>query len=103
MRSELTYVVFKSVNAVKFHACRQEVELEGLDVPEFGMVAYPEDRVEMIGPERKWRERRIAPRIPTGGRRAARRAARRPLYFAAPHGGAAFPSTICGARPTRAA
>jgi hypothetical protein len=24
------------------------VEIEGLDVPEFGMLAYPEDAVEML-------------------------------------------------------
>jgi hypothetical protein len=26
----------------------KEVELTGLDVPEFGMLAYPEDAVEML-------------------------------------------------------
>jgi len=40
-----TYVVFKVVNSVKSMRVAPEVELEGLDVPEFGMVAYPEDAV----------------------------------------------------------
>jgi Amt family ammonium transporter len=40
-----TFAVFKVVNAVKSMRVSKEVELEGLDVPEFGMVAYPEDAV----------------------------------------------------------
>jgi Amt family ammonium transporter len=39
----LTFVVFKAVNAVKSMRVARDVELEGLDVPEFGMPAYPED------------------------------------------------------------
>jgi Amt family ammonium transporter len=39
----LTFVVFKLVNGVKSMRVSKEVELEGLDVPEFGGVAYPED------------------------------------------------------------
>ena len=42
-----TYVVFKVVNSVKSMRVAPEVELEGLDVPEFGMVAYPEDAVHV--------------------------------------------------------
>ena len=38
-----TYVVFKVVNAVRSMRVSEEVELEGLDVPEFGMLAYPEE------------------------------------------------------------
>jgi Amt family ammonium transporter len=38
-----TYVVFWSVNKVKSMRVAPEVEEEGLDVPEFGMPAYPED------------------------------------------------------------
>jgi Amt family ammonium transporter len=38
-----TFIVFKVVNAVKSMRVSREVEEEGLDVPEFGMVAYPED------------------------------------------------------------
>jgi Amt family ammonium transporter len=38
-----TFIVFKAVNAFKSMRVSKEVELEGLDVPEFGMVAYPED------------------------------------------------------------
>ena len=38
----LTFVVFKVVNAVRSMRVSREVELEGLDVPEFGMEAYPE-------------------------------------------------------------
>ena len=43
-----TYVVFRVVNSVRSMRVSQEVELGGLDVPEFGMVAYPEDAVEML-------------------------------------------------------
>ena len=38
-----TYVVFKLVNAVVPMRVSKEAELEGLDVPEFGMLAYPEE------------------------------------------------------------
>ena len=38
-----TFLVFKVVNAVKRMRVSVEVELEGLDVPEFGMLGYPED------------------------------------------------------------
>ena len=38
-----TFVVFKVVNAVKSMRVPKEVELEGLDVPEFGLLGYPED------------------------------------------------------------
>ena len=37
-----TYVVFKAVDAVWPIRVTREVELEGLDVPQFGMEAYPE-------------------------------------------------------------
>jgi Amt family ammonium transporter len=40
-----TYVVFWCVNKVKSMRVAQEVEEEGLDVPEFGMCGYPEDAV----------------------------------------------------------
>ncbi len=40
-----TYVVFSLVNAVRSMRVSKEVELEGLDVPEFGMPAYPEDEL----------------------------------------------------------
>ena len=39
----LTYIVFKLVNAIAPMRVSAEVELEGLDVPEFGMLAYPEE------------------------------------------------------------
>src|SRR5262249_22781719 len=38
-----TYVVFSLVNAVRSLRVAPEGELAGLDVPEFGMLAYPED------------------------------------------------------------
>ena len=38
----LTFVVFKVVNAIGPLRVSQEIELEGLDVPEFGMLAYPD-------------------------------------------------------------
>jgi Amt family ammonium transporter len=37
-----TFVVFKAVNAVRSMRVARDVEIEGLDVPEFGMEAYPE-------------------------------------------------------------
>jgi ammonium transporter, Amt family len=40
-----TYGVFKLINAIKPLRVPAEVELEGLDVPEFGMPAYPEDAI----------------------------------------------------------
>jgi Amt family ammonium transporter len=40
-----TFVVFKIVNAVRSLRVSAAVELEGLDVPEFGLPAYPEDMV----------------------------------------------------------
>ena len=40
-----TYGVFSVVNKIKSMRVTPEVELEGLDVPEFGMSAYPEDAV----------------------------------------------------------
>ncbi|MGB8543534.1 MAG: ammonium transporter [Candidatus Acidiferrales bacterium] len=43
-----TYIVFKAVNAWRSMRVRKEVELEGLDVPEFGMLGYPEDAVQML-------------------------------------------------------
>ena len=39
----VTFVVFKVINAIKSIRVSPEVELEGLDVPEFGGLAYPED------------------------------------------------------------
>jgi Amt family ammonium transporter len=38
----LTFIVFKIVNAVRSMRVSKETEIEGLDVPEFGMLAYPE-------------------------------------------------------------
>jgi Amt family ammonium transporter len=43
-----TYVVFKIVNAIVPLRVTKEVEQEGLDIPEFGMLAYPEDAVSEI-------------------------------------------------------
>jgi Amt family ammonium transporter len=40
-----TFVVFKIVNAVRSMRVSAAIELEGLDVPEFGLPAYPEDMV----------------------------------------------------------
>ena len=40
-----TFLVFWCVNKVKSMRVAPEVEAEGLDVPEFGMPAYPEDAV----------------------------------------------------------
>jgi Amt family ammonium transporter len=38
-----TYLVFKVVNAIRSMRVSEDVELEGLDLPEFGMLAYPEE------------------------------------------------------------
>lgn len=38
-----TFIVFKIVNAIVPLRVSKEVEMEGLDVPEFGLPAYPED------------------------------------------------------------
>ena len=38
-----TFIVFKIVSAVKSMRVSTEVEEQGLDVPEFGLAAYPED------------------------------------------------------------
>jgi len=47
-----TYVTFSVVNKIKAMRVTREVELEGLDVPQFGLPGYPEDFApEQIGPE----------------------------------------------------
>ena len=43
-----TYGVFKIVNAIVPLRVTEQVEQEGLDLPEFGMLAYPEDAVSGI-------------------------------------------------------
>jgi Amt family ammonium transporter len=43
----LTYIAFKAVNAVMALRVPKEVELQGLDIPEFGMEAYPEGEEQM--------------------------------------------------------
>ena len=40
-----TFIVFKLVNGVKSMRVSKEVEQQGLDVPEFGLLAYPEDAI----------------------------------------------------------
>jgi Amt family ammonium transporter len=40
-----TFITFKIVNAVRRMRVSREVEMEGLDIPEFGGLAYPEDAV----------------------------------------------------------
>ncbi|HLV79350.1 MAG TPA: ammonium transporter [Chthonomonadaceae bacterium] len=46
-----TFIVFKIVNAIKKIRVTPEAELEGLDVPEFGTLAYPEDMYPPTGLE----------------------------------------------------
>ena len=41
----VTFVVFKTVNAIRSLRVSAEAELQGLDVPEFGIPAYPEDAI----------------------------------------------------------
>jgi Amt family ammonium transporter len=43
-----TYIIFSGVNAWRSMRVTRVVELAGLDVPQFGMLAYPEDAVEML-------------------------------------------------------
>ncbi len=38
-----TYIVFKVVNSIRSMRMTEEAERDGLDVPEFGLPAYPED------------------------------------------------------------
>jgi Amt family ammonium transporter len=45
----VTFVVFKIVNAMKSMRVPPEVELDGLDVPEFGLLGYPEDAMVTAG------------------------------------------------------
>jgi len=40
-----TYGVFWTVNKIRAIRVSPEVELEGLDVPQFGLPGYPEDMV----------------------------------------------------------
>jgi Amt family ammonium transporter len=44
-----TFIVFKVVNAIKSMRPSIEAEIEGLDVPEFGGLAYPEDEYPSSG------------------------------------------------------
>ena len=44
-----TFIVFKLVNSVKSMRVSKEVEQEGLDVPEFGLLGYPEDALHATG------------------------------------------------------
>jgi Amt family ammonium transporter len=43
-----TYIVFSAVNAWRSMRVTKAVEIVGLDVPQFGMLAYPEDAIEML-------------------------------------------------------
>jgi len=43
----VTFIVFSVVNKIKSLRVAREVEIEGLDEPQFGLLAYPEDRAEM--------------------------------------------------------
>jgi Amt family ammonium transporter len=45
----VTFIVFKVVNAIRSMRVSKEVELEGLDMPEFGGLAYPEDALSPSG------------------------------------------------------
>jgi ammonium transporter, Amt family len=42
-----TFIVFKLVNAMKSMRVSKEVELEGLDVPEFGIQGYSDDAMSV--------------------------------------------------------
>ncbi len=44
----VTFITFKIVHSVKSMRVSREVELEGLDVPEFGGVAYPDDALASV-------------------------------------------------------
>jgi Amt family ammonium transporter len=45
----VTFIVFKVVNSIKSMRVSKESELEGLDMPEFGSLAYPEDALSPTG------------------------------------------------------
>jgi ammonium transporter, Amt family len=45
----MTYIVFGVVNKIKAMRVTPEVELDGLDVPQFGLLGYPEDAVATTG------------------------------------------------------
>jgi ammonium transporter, Amt family len=47
----ITYVVFSLVNAIKPIRVTMDEELEGLDVPQFGLPAYPEDEIVDVEPQ----------------------------------------------------
>src|SRR5690242_3735780 len=46
-----TYVTFRIVNAIRSMRVAPEVEIEGLDVPEFGLPGYPEDAAPALAQE----------------------------------------------------
>ena len=46
-----TYIVFSLINAISPIRVSKEAELEGLDVPQFGLPAYPEDEVVDAEPQ----------------------------------------------------
>ena len=45
----VTFVVFKIVNAIRSMRMSEESEREGLDLPEYGGLAYPEDALAPAG------------------------------------------------------
>jgi Amt family ammonium transporter len=57
-----TFIVFKIVNAIKKIRVSADVELEGLDLPEFGTLAYPDDALATLDSSGAFvGETRIAP------------------------------------------
>src|SRR5271155_113016 len=46
-----TYVAFSLINAIKPIRVTKDEELEGLDVPQFGLPAYPEDEIVDVEPQ----------------------------------------------------
>jgi Amt family ammonium transporter len=46
-----TYIVFSLINAISPIRVSKEAELEGLDVPQFGLPAYPEDEIVDAEPQ----------------------------------------------------
>lgn len=46
-----TYIVFALINAISPIRVSKAAELEGLDVPQFGLPAYPEDEIVDAGSE----------------------------------------------------
>jgi Amt family ammonium transporter len=69
-----TYVIFRIVHAIRSMRVSPEVELEGLDLPEFGGLAYPDDPMPVTLAAEADRVSRSMPSAAGGGSLAPQRA-----------------------------